>query len=255
MVIDTTTYDKTKRGIGTGWDYRQNASPKSILVHTTNGNLWTQFDSEVRYLYYSNVVGSHYIIGKQGQVVQLLHPRYRAWHAGAVYDSRYNNNNSIGIEVHYTPGEGSWTSLMYQRLTELVRQLKMEYKIFSTELVERHRRVAIPAGRKIDPSGMTDVRFQVWRNGLFSYDMHTLIQYRVIKPEVNVRQSPCIRPDNIAGSLLAGDTFYSAAIKQDECGGNVNGITTYAHVTHGYSRDKPVDGLGFVHTSVLTIIG
>lgn len=256
MNIDKVTYNKTRRGVGKGWDYRRNASPKTLIIHTTNGNKGTYFDNEARYIYYSNVISAHYLVGKRGEVVQFLDPALRAWHAGAVFDARFNNNNSIGIEVHYTPGEGAWPSAMYNSLLELSRELVKTYRITNIELVERHRYVAVPKGRKIDPSGMSDAEFFAFRSKLFTVESPKLIQYRVIVDVANVRTSPQVDPrGNDVGNLYKGDTFYSVVIKQDERGESVHGIKTWAHLTHGISRGKLVDGLGFVHTSNLTIVG
>lgn len=247
--MDITVLDKTMRGVNNGWDYREYTYPQTIVIHTTNGRYNSSYASEAGFLYASYNVSAHYLVGKKGQITRFLDPRiHRAWHAGVVVSQRWNNNNSIGIECHYTPGEGAWPVVMKQALTDLVRQLMIAYNIKVITNIDTHRKIAIPIGRKIDPSGFNDTEFYAWRNTL------GMRKYRVMNPQVNVRQSPCILPDNIAGTLYQGDEFYSAAVKQDECNGNVRGITTYAHITHGFSRGKPIDGLGFVHTSVLTQI-
>lgn len=257
MNIDLTTFNKSRRGIGNGFDNRTGGvKPITVIVHTTNGAKGSLFLSEANYIYNSNKIAAHYLVGKDGRIVQFLDPKYRAWHAGAVNDSRFNNNNSIGIEVHYTPGEGAWTSAMHSALTELVKQLDHTYKIQSPDLIETHRRVAIPKGRKIDPSGFIDPEFYVWRNRLFIPTTSLpVVRYMVIAPEVYVRTSPCVLKTNIAGKLYKGDIFTSSALKIDECGGSVRGINTWAHTTQGTSHDKPIDGLGFVHTANLTILG
>ena len=178
--------------------------------------------------------------------------------AGAVFDSRFNNNNSIGIECHYTPkdgGEGAWTSAMHEALTELVKMLIKKHNITSPDMIETHRRVAVPKGRKIDPSGFSDVDFYVWRLLLFQKPVEPLITYRVIKPEINVRYSPRADIDNIVGSLFMGETIQSVVLKKDEAGQSIRGINTWAHLTHGSRNGRPLDGLGFVHTSNLTIVG
>lgn len=165
-------FNKADRGIGTGWDYRvKNQKPMSIIVHTTNGNYGSTFGGECRYLYNSNSVGAHYIISKHGHIEELLAPELRAWHAGATIDG-YNNNQSIGIECHYTPNPSArgdkyevWTQAMREALTWLVRRLMTQYAIPASR-IETHRAVAIPRGRKIDPSGWTDTDFYAWRDTL-----------------------------------------------------------------------------------------
>lgn len=244
--------DKTKRGVNKGWDFREYAYPQTIIIHTTNGRKNTLFGSEANFLLTSNAVSAHYLVGKQGQVAQFLDPRlHRAWHAGAVITQRWNNNNSIGIECHYTPGEGTWPTVMRNALTDLVKYLIDEFNITVPANIETHRFVAIPKGRKIDPSGFSDAEFYVWRRRLFEPPM---TKYRVISPVVNVRQSPKRTDNNIAGILYAGDEFYSAALKLDENGEWISGKNTWAHITEGTSRGTSVSGLGFVHTSVLQVI-
>src|SRR5687767_4402866 len=111
LLVDKLSYNKVARGIGTGWDKRTK-DPVSILVHTVNGARGTRFSREAEYIFNSNFIGAHYLIGKDGRIVQFLNPMLRAWHAGAVYDQLFNNNNSIGIEVHATVGE-VWTKEMH----------------------------------------------------------------------------------------------------------------------------------------------
>lgn len=258
--MDIHVLDATIRGVGTGWDYRTSGvKPKTLLIHTTNGHLWTQYENEVNFIYNSNAIKAHYCVGKKrGQITEILDPKYRAWHAGAVNDPRFNNNNSVGIENHYTPGEGIWPLEMHQNLDELVRTLILELGLTAPEQIETHRKVAIPKGRKIDPSGFSDAEFYVWRARLFEAPVKPFVKYRVISAEVNIRTSPKIpsknEPTNIVGMLSKGDVFESEALKVDELGKYVHGINTWAHLTRGTHNGKPVDNLGFVHTSNLTII-
>jgi len=241
--------------IGYGYDLRtKDRNPLSILIHTTNGAKGSSYLSERNYIYMSDKITAHYLIGKEGQQTQFLDPYiYRAWHAGAVNNALFNNNNSIGIENHYTLGE-QWTLLMHNSLTVLVKELCVRYSITSSDKIERHRTVAIPKGRKIDPSGFLDEEFIAWRESLFSVEKPISIIYKVISDTVNIRSSPHIAKDNIVGSLSKGDIFESIATKIDENGTYIHGINTWAHLTKGVHNDKAVDGLGFVHISNLTII-
>lgn len=147
--------------VGKGYDKRVNTPTQfKILVHTTNGAKGSRFESEVDFLLKSVNVSAHYIISKSGTVVEILPIEYRAWHAGAVNDVTYNNNNSIGIEMHYTPGEDPDLPQMKDALRSLCRDL-MHRTIIKG--IDMHRRVAIPKGRKIDPSCFTDEEFDTWR--------------------------------------------------------------------------------------------
>jgi hypothetical protein len=252
--MEIQTRDKSKlKPIGSGYDNRtRGIIPISIDVHTTNGHVGSTYLGELNYILGSDNIAAHYLIGKEGQITQILHPVYRAWHAGAVNDSRFNNNNSIGIECHYTPGEGAWTTIMHQALTYLVQKLMHDYSI---RLIETHRQIATPKGRKIDPSGFGDAEFYLWRSRLLMPSTEPkLLRYKVIAPVVNIRTAPRLDPTNIVGTLVKDDIFESAAVKSDEMGLYVHGINKYAHLTKGITRGKIVDNLGFVHMSNLVLL-
>lgn len=140
---------------------RPGGKPISIVIHTTNSPAKnTAFESEARYLRDSPNVGAHFLVGKQGQIVQLLHPDFAAWHSGAAL-SGFGNAHSIGIENHVSQGE-AWTGAQRDALTWLVRRLMALYRI-GPEMIETHRRVAQPTGRKSDPEGWPDASFYAWR--------------------------------------------------------------------------------------------
>lgn len=168
MEIDRTTYLKTTRmKVGLGYDRRPDkADPQSIIIHTTNGNRGSSFEGEANYLANSLKVSAHYLVGKRGQLVEILPPEFRAWHAGAVKAFYYNNAHSIGIECHHAVGD-TWWSVQKDALTWLVGQLMMQYNIPS-EMVVTHRSVAVPAGRKEDPSDWPDLLFSRWQQLLGS---------------------------------------------------------------------------------------
>ena len=250
--------DKSTHPVGTGWDRRTIAMPKSIVIHTTNGAKGSDYSSELRYIYDSPNIGAHYLVGKTGKVTRLLHPKYRAWHAGAVNDARFNNNNSIGIECHYTPrngGEGVWPIAMRLALTTLVQELLAEYPHITKDQIETHRRVATPPGRKIDPSGLTDVEFYTWRDSLQYHNIVRMTRYRVVSRAVNIRTAPRSDIQNIVGTLFFGNIFESSVLKYDEAHESIRGINTWAHISQMLSGDSKNTNLGFVHTSNVTIVG
>lgn len=136
----------------------------SVVIHSTNGNKGSSYAAEKNYIYNSYDISAHFLIGKDGTITQFLPLKeYRAWHAGLVNDQTYSNENSIGIECHYTPGENTNLPLMYKALTDLVQYLKTAYQITG---IQTHRAIAIPKGRKIDPSFWTDQEFADWKASL-----------------------------------------------------------------------------------------
>jgi N-acetylmuramoyl-L-alanine amidase-like protein len=249
-------------------------SIRAIIDHTTNGKIGTSLHQEANYILNSREISSHYLIGKQGQIIEFLDPvKYIAYHAGCVRSIAFSNLFSIGVEMHNTPLEGDCTTLQLLALDWLVRDLIQRFSI-KKEYIETHRAVAIyckghplagKSGRKIDPSGFPDDKFYAWRDRLYATDykpvpviippIEHFIEYKVISTVINIRQSPEVRDDNIAGKLYKDDTFLSIAQKVDKQGKYIKGKNTWAHVTKGISRGKDISGLGFVHTSNLIIVG
>lgn len=270
MFIDTTTYAKQKAipynpEIACGYQPRPTGriAPRSIIVHTTNGKAGTTFHQEANYIQTSRLISAHYLIGKDGRIAQFLHPKYwLAYHAGCVKATLWSNVYSIGIEMHNTPLEGHIPAAMLSSLDWLVRELMRDYNIPATS-IDTHRNVAIycaghplsgKLGRKIDPSGFPDNEFYTWRATLAPASTYTT--YKVVNARgVNVRQSPQVNPNNIAGVLYYGDIFQSDTLKVDEKGethaGASGSSNIWAHIYKGTSLGKPVDQLGFVSLSNL----
>jgi hypothetical protein len=163
--IDRASYQKAKLPIGHGYDRRPNGlTPSSILIHSTNGNRGSSLAGEANYLRDSAAVGAHYLVGKRGEIIELLDPALRAWHAGMAL-AAYLNSRSIGVEAHHALGE-AWTPAQRDALTWLCRdELMPRYRI-PTSRVDTHRAVALPKGRKVDPSDWADVEFYAWRDSL-----------------------------------------------------------------------------------------
>lgn len=96
-------------------------------------------------------VSAHYVIGRDGRVVQMVKEEDIAWHAGrSILDGVPNVNYfSIGIELVATAD--SWfTDKQLASLYSLLEVLISKYKI-QPERVVGHKHVA--PGRKIDPDG------------------------------------------------------------------------------------------------------
>ncbi len=267
FTIDTDTYNKAKRipynpNIPCGYQPRPigRLDIRSIIDHTTNGNVGTTLSSEANYICNSRSISSHYLIGKKGEIIQFLDPNlYIAYHAGCVKSRAFSNPFSIGIEMHNTPKEGPCTITQLQALDWLVRRLIAEFSIIEQN-IETHRAVAIfcaghplagRLGRKIDPSGFPDNQFYTWRASLY---LQPTITFRVIAPVVNIRTSPQVNDTNIVGQLTRGDVFKSSAIKKDELGQTINGKNTWAHLTEMIIGNSNNSNLGFIHTSNLTVI-
>ena len=101
-------------------------------------------------------VSAHYLIGRDGAVLQLVDEAARAWHAGA---SRWGgmsdlNSASIGIELDNT-GEEPFAEAQITALLALLAELRERHRIPAANVLA-HGDVA--PGRKVDPS-----RWFPWR--------------------------------------------------------------------------------------------
>ena len=95
-------------------------------------------------------VSAHYLIGRDGAIVQLVDESARAWHAG---DSWWGgttdlNSASLGIELDNT-GDEAFAEAQIVALLALLEELRSRYRIPSANFLA-HGDIA-PA-RKVDPS-------------------------------------------------------------------------------------------------------
>ena len=102
-------------------------------------------------------VSSHFLIDRDGQLVQLVSVHKRAWHAGAsqFFERQSCNDFSIGIELE-GDGESAFTNEQYVSLTQLIALL---VKNFPAIRFAGHSDIA--PERKTDPGKSFDwVRLQ-----------------------------------------------------------------------------------------------
>jgi len=101
--------------------------------------------------YYATIrglrVSAHFVIRRDGELVQFVSCNQRAWHAGAsVWRGRENcNDYSIGVELEGLEG-GAFEAAQYHQLARLGAALARRYPIVD---VAGHEHVA--PGRKADP--------------------------------------------------------------------------------------------------------
>jgi N-acetylmuramoyl-L-alanine amidase len=132
---------------------RDGAAIDTIVLHHTAGGGTAQDTGR----YFQNPksrVSSHYIVGKDGTIVQSVDDQDRAWHAGkSAFRGRDDVNDfSIGIEiVNRGDGKDPFTDAQYEALGRLVAYLQGEYRI-PRDRITGHKDVALPKGRKVDPA-------------------------------------------------------------------------------------------------------
>ena len=102
---------------------------------------------------------SHFIIDRNGAVIEMVPPERRAWHAGvsALNGVADLNNFSVGVElVDRNDGE-PYSDAQYVATAALIRRLRTHYDIPDARIVS-HAAVALPRGRKTDPAGFDFAR-------------------------------------------------------------------------------------------------
>lgn len=97
-------------------------------------------------------VSAHFLIRRDGELIQFVSCRQRAWHAGAsCWDGRQRCNDfSVGIELEGCD-EQAFEAPQYERLVELIAMLRASYPITS---VVGHSDIS--PGRKSDPGPCFD---------------------------------------------------------------------------------------------------
>ena len=97
-------------------------------------------------------VSSHFLIQRNGQILQFVSTKHRAWHAGAsqLFDRERVNDFSIGIELEGT-GEVPFEEEQYQSLVKVISAIEKEYHI---SYFVGHSDIS--PGRKTDPGKSFD---------------------------------------------------------------------------------------------------
>jgi AmpD protein len=101
--------------------------------------------------YYAQIrglqVSSHFVIRRDGELLQFVSCDERAWHAGrSHFQGRDNCNDfSIGVELEGLEGE-TFEAAQYERLVPLLKAIAAHYPVHH---LAGHEHVA--PGRKIDP--------------------------------------------------------------------------------------------------------
>lgn len=150
------------RRTGGVWAAQRPGPPTSVVIHATHGKPGTRSEAEAEFLRTSYDVSAHYLIARDGRCFRILPDTHVAWHAGAAL-AAFDNFVSLGIELHAAVTE-LVTPAQKQTLAALLRVLSEAYGIPAT-LIDTHRVVALPKGRKSDPAMWDQDHFLGWRDG------------------------------------------------------------------------------------------
>lgn len=140
--------------------------PVVIVLHYTEQESVQQSLDTLRSRNSGGRVSSHYLLGKDGKIYQLVSDAKRAWHAGsgswgAITDV---NNASIGIEID-NDGKSPFPDAQIDSLIVLLRDLTARLRIPPTQVIG-HSDLA--PTRKIDPGPLFpwkrlhDAGFGLW---------------------------------------------------------------------------------------------
>ncbi len=140
-----------RAGIPTEWQASPNFNermPNFVILHhssdDTVGEALRSLTDPLR------SVSAHYLVGRDGRIIQLVDERARAWHAG---DSKWGgatdlNSASLGIELDNN-GREPFPEAQISALLRLLADIKARYHIPAANFLG-HADVA--PRRKVDPS-------------------------------------------------------------------------------------------------------
>ena len=121
--------------------------------------LFTNQLNPADHAYFSEVahlkVSAHFLIGRDGEIVQFVSTDDRAWHAGeSCWEHRLNCNDfSIGIELEGCDEE-RYAMPQYRALAQLIRAVRNQYPAIQHDAIVGHSDIA--PTRKTDPGPAFD---------------------------------------------------------------------------------------------------
>lgn len=123
--------------------------PNYVMIHHT---AQTSLEQTVRTFHNQKVgVSSHYVIARDGKIVQMVNDYFRAHHAGAGKwgNDTDLNSSSIGIELDNNGTTDPWPEVQVQALVQLLSYLKKTYNIPQANFIGH---MDYAPTRKNDPS-------------------------------------------------------------------------------------------------------
>lgn len=103
----------------------------------------------------------HYYIKRDGTIVKLLDPKYKANHVGYSVWKGLIRLNRYSIGICLEDGiEKPYTDKQYTSVTWLIHSLQKRYPDKTTQIIVGHKDVALPFGRKTDPENFDWVKLK-----------------------------------------------------------------------------------------------
>ncbi|WBL43337.1 N-acetylmuramoyl-L-alanine amidase [Algoriphagus halophytocola] len=144
--LDYDTLSITDEWVGTtNFSIRK---PNFVIIHHTAQDSLAQTIST--FTMPRTQVSSHYVVGRGGEIVQMLNDYLRSWHAGRGKwgNDTDLNSSSIGIELDNN-GNEPFTAAQIESLLVLLKRLKWKFNIPAANFIG-HSDIA--PTRKVDPS-------------------------------------------------------------------------------------------------------
>jgi len=188
--------------------------PNFVIIHHTSQNSTAQTIRTFQVEH--SKVSSHYVIGRDGQLVQMLNDYERGWHAGRSKWGQITDMNSmsIGIELDNN-GREPFPDLQINSLLILLDTLKTKYTIPHTNFIGH---ADIAPNRKDDPNVFFPWKLLAERGFGVWYDESFLVQ-----PPFNFNPIDALK---IIGYDVSNEAAAIRAFKRKFIIKEVNGILT-----------------------------
>ncbi|CAN1596798.1 ampD N-acetyl-anhydromuramyl-L-alanine amidase [Candidatus Pelagibacterales bacterium] len=166
----------------------------SVIIHYTG---MRSLQSAVeRLLSKKYEVSSHYLISRNGKIIQLVKDNNIAWHAGISNWFKFKNlnKNSIGIELENKGHQYGYKTFPSKQIVQLIKILKILKRKFKIKNVNITGHSDIAPNRKIDPGEKFPWK-KLYKNDLaiwHSLDEQFIKNFR-LKKLININKKNMLR--------------------------------------------------------------
>ena len=141
-------------------------------------------------------VSSHYLISRNGKIIQLVKDNNIAWHAGISNWFKFKNlnNNSIGIELENKGHQYGYQAFPNKQIVQLIKILKILKRKFKIKNINITGHSDIAPNRKIDPGEKFPWK-KLYKNDLaiwHSLDEQFIKNFR-LKKLININKKNMLR--------------------------------------------------------------
>ena len=141
-------------------------------------------------------VSSHYLISRNGKIIQLVKDNNIAWHAGISNWFKFKNlnKNSIGIELENKGHQYGYQAFPNKQIVQLIKILKILKRKFKIKNINITGHSDIAPNRKIDPGEKFPWK-KLYKNDLaiwHSLDEQFIKNFR-LKKLININKKNMLR--------------------------------------------------------------